>query len=301
MLGIVIAFEDYQNVPKGAAANGFVQMIPQYFWNILKSPLPNVGGKSNILGNFLYLFKGNNAWIITRNTVAYNLVFIVIGLVLAVTFAIILSELRNRRTSKIYQSAMFLPYFLSWVVVSYLAFAMLSTNLGIINKGILEPLGIITPKTDLQFYALPGYWPFILIFFNIWKYTGYNCVIYLAALTAIDQELFEAAMIDGTTRMQRIRYITLPMLQPLMIILTVLAVGRIFNADFGLFYQVTRNQGALFNATAVIDTYVFNALRQQNDIGMSSAAGLYQSVVGFIFVFSANWFVRSIDREKAVF
>lgn len=288
MIGIIIAFKSYH-------------FYGNFFLNLIKSPLPSVDGKENVFGNFYYLFRGPDAWTITRNTVLYNIAFIILGLVLAVAFAIILSELRNRRTSKVYQSLMFLPYFISWVVVSYLAFAILSPNLGFINKGILEPLGLVKPGKGLQFYTMPFVWPFILTFFNVWKYTGYNCVVYLAAITAIDPELFEAAMIDGATRWQRIKHITLPQLQPLMIILTVLAVGRVFNADFGLFFQVTRNQGAIASTTNVIDLYVYNALRQYNNVGMASATGLYQSVVGFIFVFSANWIVRGIDREKAVF
>jgi putative aldouronate transport system permease protein len=284
MFGIIIAFKNYK-------------MIGSFFENVLFSPLPVANGKPDFFGNFYYLFKGSAAWESMRNTVVYNVIFIVLGLVVAVAFAIILSELRNRRTSKVYQSLMFLPYFLSWVVVSYLAYSILGPRYGFINKSILEPLGVPAQ----QFYAQPVFWPFIIVFFNLWKYTGYNCVVYLAAITAIDPEYYEAAMIDGASRWQRIRHITLPQLQPLMVILTVLAVGRVFNSDFGLFFQLPRQQGVLFSVTETIDTYVYRGLRQYNMIGMSSAAGLFQSVVGFVFVFTANWVVKKIDREKSVF
>ncbi len=305
MLGVSLAFQKYNNVPKPASLG----WVPQLFYNIIENfkrgNLPLVShldangqivSEKNIFGNFAFLFNSPDSWTITRNTVAYNLVFIVLGLIVSVAFAIILSELRNKRTAKVYQSFMFLPYFLSWVIVGYLAYGFFGNEYGFINKSILEPLGM--PQ---QFYANPAYWPFILVFFNLWKYTGYNCVVYLAAITGIDTELYEAATIDGANRWQRIVHITVPMLKPLMIILTVLAIGRIFNSDFGLFYQVPRQQGALFATTQVIDTYVYNALVRLSNIGMASAAGLYQSVVGFVCIFLANAFVRKIDSEKAVF
>jgi putative aldouronate transport system permease protein len=284
MFGIIIAFKNYK-------------MMGNFFENVLFSPLPVANGQPNFFGNFYYLFKGKVALEITRNTVGYNIIFIVIGLVAAVAFAIMLSEIRNRRTSKVYQSLMFLPYFLSWVVVSYLAYSIFGPQYGFVNKSILEPLGI---KAQ-QFYAQPAFWPFILVFFNLWKYTGYNTVVYLAAITAIDPELYEAATIDGASRWQRIKNITLPQLQPLMIILTVLAIGRVFNSDFGLFFQLPRSQGVLFPVTETIDTYVYRALRLNNAVGMAAAAGLYQSVVGFAFVITANWVVKKLDSEKSVF
>jgi putative aldouronate transport system permease protein len=247
--------------------------------------------------NFEFFLATPDAFVITRNTVLYNLAFIIVGLVVSVFFAIILNELVNRKLARLYQSTMFLPYFLSWIVVSYLAFAFFSAEFGFVNSTILAPLGV----EPIQWYTEPKYWPFILTFFNIWKYTGYNSVIYLASIVGIDTEYYEAAAIDGASRWQQIKHITLPMLTPLMVILTLLAVGRIFNADFGLFFQVTRNQGALFDTTNVIDTYVYRALMNSGDIGMASAAGLYQAVVGFILVFGSNFIVRKIDKEKALF
>ncbi len=277
MFGVIIAFKNYR-----------------YSGSFLNSII-----KSDFVGfrNFEFFIKTPYAWQMTRNTLLYNIAFIILGLIVPVTFAIILSELRNKRTSKFYQSVVFLPYFLSWIVISYLVFSIFSVENGFINKSILVPLGI----APVEWYSSPKYWPPILIFFQLWKYTGYNIVVYLAAITGIDTEFYEAAEIDGATKFQQIRHITLPMLKTLMIILTLLAVGRIFNADFGLFYNVPRNIGSLYPATQVIDTYVYNALMNTNNIGMASAAGTYQAVIGCITVFTANMIVRRVDKESALF
>lgn len=277
MFGIIITFKRYR-------------FINNFFESVIKSDW--VGFK-----NFEFFIKTPYAFQMTRNTILYNLVFIILGLIIPVFFAISLSELRNKRASKLYQSIIFLPFFLSWIVVSYIAYSGLSIENGVINRSILAPLGI----APVEWYSEPIYWPFILVFFQLWKYTGYNVVVYLAAISGIDTEYYEAAAIDGATKWQQIRHITLPMLQTLMIILTLLAVGRIFNADFGLFYNVPRNSGSLQPATQVIDTYVYSALRNTNNIGMAAAAGTYQAVVGCICVFTANWVVRKIDQEKALF
>lgn len=277
MLGVVLAFKRYR-----FQDNYIISLIKsEWIW----------------FRNFDFFFKTPYAYTITRNTILYNLVFIILGLVVPVAMAIGLNELLNKRLSKLYQSVMFLPYFLSWIIVSYLAYSLLSIEHGFINRSILQPLGM----EDVKWYSEPVYWPFILTFFQMWKYTGYNMVVYLAAISGIDSEYYEAASIDGATRWQQIRKITLPMLQPMMIILTLFAVGRIFNADFGLFFNVTRNSGALYSTTSVIDTYVYNALRNSTNIGMTAAAGLYQAVVGCVTVTIANFIVRRIDREKALF
>lgn len=247
--------------------------------------------------NFEFFIRTPDAFLITRNTIFYNLVFIVVGTVAAVFCAMALHELRNRRTAKFYQSIMFLPYFLSWVVVSYLAFSFLSVDMGFINKQIL-PLFHMQP---IEWYGGTQYWPLILVFCNLWKYTGYHTIIYLASIVGILPEYFEAATIDGASKLQQIRKITIPLISPVVIILVLLGVGRIFFADFGLFYQVPRNTGALFNVTNVIDTYVYRALVNSGDIGMSSAAGLYQSVVGFVLVLVSNLVVRRVDPTKALF
>ena len=277
MVGVVMAFQRYR-----------------FKENFLNSILTSefVG-----LKNFEFFFKTPNAFTVTRNTIVYNLVFIVLGLVIPVMLAIGLNEIRKKLFSKLYQSMIFMPYFLSWIVVSYLAYSFFSFENGFINCSILEPLGL----EPINWYFEPKYWPGILIIFQLWKYTGYNMVVYLAAIAGIDGEYYEAAAIDGATKWQTIRHITIPLLKPLMIIMTLLAVGRIFNADFGLFYNVPKNMGSLYQVTDVIDTYVFRALRNSNNVGMASAAGLYQAVLGCITVFTANLIVRKIDREKALF
>lgn len=277
MFGVVIAFKNIK------FHGNFMQNIINGAW---------VG-----LDNFRFVVESPQALIATRNTIFYNLVFIILGLVIPVSFAIALNELKNKYFSRFYQSVMFLPYFISWIVVSYLAYALLSTETGFLNKSILIPLGL----EKVSWYFQKQYWPYILTFFQVWKYTGYNTVVYLAAISGIDSEYYEAAEIDGATRWQQVKHITLPLLQPLMIILTLLAVGRIFNADFGLFYNVPRESGSLFSVTDVIDTYVFRGLKSMVNIGMTSAAGTYQAVIGCITVVFANMVVRRIDKEKALF
>ena len=249
------------------------------------------------LKNFQFFINTPYAYTITRNTILYNLVFIGLGNIFAVACAIALHELRNRRTAKVYQSILFLPYFLSWVVVSYLVFSFLSVDMGLINKQIL-PVFHVPP---IEWYGNTRYWPFILTFANLWKYTGYNSVIYLATIVGILPEYFEAATIDGASKLQQIRKITIPLISPVIIILVLLGIGRVFFADFGLFYQVPKNTGALFDVTNVIDTYVYRTLINSGDLGMSSAAGLYQAVVGFILVLASNLIVRRIDPSKALF
>ncbi|WP_438444110.1 ABC transporter permease [Gorillibacterium sp. sgz5001074] len=249
------------------------------------------------LENFEFLFKTTDAWVITRNTILYNLLFIVLITTFAVLLAIMLNELRNRFAAKVYQSVMFLPYFLSMVVVAYLVFSMLSEEYGFVNKSILEPLGY----EGISWYGEPKYWPYILPMVHVWKNVGYSSVIYLAAIIGIDHEYYEAALIDGASKWQRITRVTIPMIRPVIIIMTLLAVGRILNADFGLFYQVSLDAGALYPTTNVIDTYVYRALLQYSDIGMSSAAGLYQAVVGFFLVLTVNALVRRYSKEDALF
>lgn len=269
MAGVLIAFKNFKYFGRN------------FFENFLKSDW--VG-----LENFEFFTSTPDAFMITRNTLAYNLAFIVIGLVIAVFFAVILNEIKNKYLSKFYQASMFLPYFMSWIVVSYLVFALLSEEQGFINKSLLPALGL----QEISWYGDAAKWPIIITIVNMWKFTGYNCVVYVAAIAGIDQEFYEAATVDGATKFQQIRKITLPLLAPLMVILTLLAVGRVFYSDFGLFFSVTRNVGALYDTTLVIDTFVYNALRNMNDVGMASAAGLYQSLCGFILVLTSNLIVR---------
>lgn len=273
MFGIVIAFKDI-NYAKGIFGSEWV------------------GFK-----NFEFLFATKDAWLITRNTVLYNAVFIVLHAVVPVAFAIALNELRVRLLARTYQSIMFLPHFLSMIVVSYLGYALLSGEYGFLNKAVLEPLGL----NPVSWYSEAKYWPFILPIVNIWKHVGYYSIIYLAAIIGIDQEYYEAAHIDGASKWQQITRITIPLLQPVIIVMTLLQIGKIFNADFGLFYQVPLDSGALYPTTQVIDTYVYRALLNLGDIGMSAAAGLYQAFVGFVLVLTTNYAVRKIDKESALF
>lgn len=249
------------------------------------------------LKNFEFLFATKDAWIMTRNTILYNLAFIIVGTVFAIAIAIMLCELGKRLRVKFFQAALLMPNLLSWVVIGFIAFAFLSAETGFINKTILNALG----KEPVTWYMEAGAWPFILIIVNLWKNAGYQSIVYMASISGIDKSLYEAAAMDGATKMQQIFKITLPLLKPTIITLTLMSIGRMFYSDFGLFYQVPQNSGALFSVTQTIDTYVYRGLMESNNIGMSAAAGFYQSVVGFILVLLANWTVRKIDSDNALF
>lgn len=273
MTGIVVAFKQY-NVRDG----------------LYKSP--NIGFK-----NFEFLFKTNDAWLITRNTILYNLLFIFLGTVLAIAVAIILSEIRSRAAKQFYQTTILVPFLISMIVVSYLVFAFLSNGNGFFNNTLLPALG----KDPVNWYNEPKYWPIILVFVNIWKSLGYNCILYYATICGIDRSLYEAAVVDGANLWQQICHVTLPCLKSTIVILTLMSLGGIFRSDFGLFYLVPMNSGALLDVTNTIDTYVYRGLMQTNNIGMSSAAGMYQSVVGFILTLTVNMVVRKVDEESSLF
>lgn len=249
------------------------------------------------LSNFTYLFKTPDAFIITRNTLLYNVAFIFINTTLSMIFAIFINDMKNRYCKKIYQSAVLLPYLMSVVIIGYIVYALLSPDKGMINNGILKPMG----KTPVSWYMEPRYWPFILILVNAWKGIGYNCLVFIAGLAGISQGYYEAAQLDGATKWQQIKYITLPCMKTTIITLVLLNVGRIFYSDFGLFYQIPMNSGALFDVTNTIDTYVYRSLLQLGNIGMASAAGFYQSLVGFTLILICNLIVRRIDRDSALF
>ncbi|MFF2890483.1 ABC transporter permease [Paenibacillus sp. NPDC057967] len=273
MFGLSIAFKDI-NYAKGIWASDWIG-----------------------LKNFEYLFKTTDAYIITRNTLLYNAVFIVLGLAIAIAIAILLNEIRSKMARGFYQSVILLPYLISIILVSYLVYAMLSVDAGFINKTILPMLGL----DPISWYLEPKYWPYILTVVHIWKGAGYSCIIFLAAILSIDREYYEAAELDGASKWMQIRKITFPMITPIITMLTLLGIGRIFYSDFGLFYQVPMNSGALYETTNVIDTYVFRGLMQLGDIGMSAAAGFYQSLVGFILVLVSNYIVRRFDKDNALF
>ena len=249
------------------------------------------------LDNFEFLFRTDDAFVMTRNTLLYNLVFIVLGTVLAIAVAIILNEVRSKSAKQVYQTVILIPYLISMVIVSYLAFAFLSSSNGYINNSVLKAFGM----EAVDWYTQPQYWPVILVIINIWKGLGYNMILYYATICGIDHTLYEAAVVDGATRWQQIRSITLPSLKSTIIILTLMALGGIFRSDFGLFYQVPMNSGPLINVTNTIDTYVYRGLMSLNNISMASAAGVYQSLIGFLLVLSANGIVRKLSADNALF
>ncbi|MFW5981222.1 MAG: ABC transporter permease subunit, partial [bacterium] len=228
-------------------------------------------------------------------TILYSLAHIVVGLIGSVIIALILNEIRGKILPKLYQTTYILPNFLSMVVVSYIVFAFLG-QYGLINKVILEGLGM----QPIHFYFEPKYWPFILVFVQFWHGVGMGSVIYLAAMAGIDSSLYEAAIIDGANKKQQIWHITLPQIRSVMIVITLLSLGGIFRGNFGLHYQVPLDSGFLYDVTNIVDTYVYRALMNMNDIGMSAAAGLFQSVIGAIMIVAMNQIVRKIDPENSL-
>jgi putative aldouronate transport system permease protein len=248
--------------------------------------------------NFEFLFKTKYVMMMQRNTLGYNIVFITLGVVLPVSLAILLSELLSRRLARACQTAMFLPHFLSWVVVGYFVMAFLSTDKGLVNN-MLEAFG----SKPVLWYQTPEKWPFLLIFLQVWKTIGYGMVVYMAAISGIDSSLYEAAVIDGAKKSQQIRFITLPLLRPIMSIMFIMAVGRIFNSDFGLFYRAPQNSNSLTSVTLTIDVYVYNALMGSSkpQYNYASAAGFLQSVFGCLTLLTANLVIKRIDPESSLF
>lgn len=280
MFGIIISFKNYRL----QSGKGFIYSLVASDW---------VG-----IDNFKFLFASADTWPMLRNTIGYNLLFIALGVVIPVTLAIMISNLYSQKFGKVCQTAMFLPHFMSWVVAAYFVFAFLSVEKGLVNNLIAGAGGEKIPWYSAE---AMGWWPFLLVAMQIWKTTGYSMVVYLASITGIDSTYYEAAVIDGATKWQQAWKITIPLLKPIMIIMTIMAVGRIFNSDFGLFYQVPRNSGPLYPVTQTMDVYIYNALMKMNDIGMSSAAAFFQSVCGCITICLANWIVTKVDSENAFF
>ncbi len=271
MFGLVLAFKDYK-INLG----------------ILGSPW--IG-----LENFKFFFQSNDAFRIVRNTVGYNFVFILLGNIVQVTFAILLSIVTSRKALKVYQTTMFLPYFLSWVAVAYMALAFLDFNSGLFNT-ILKNMGM----TPISWYSEPSKWPGIIIFFHIWKGMGYHTLVYYAAILNIDSELYDAAKIDGCNTWQTIKAIILPMLRHTVVIFIILAIGNIFRGDFGLFYSLPQGNQVLNPTTDIIDTYIYRTLIQTGDVGISSAVGMMQSIVGCILILATNAVVNKIDKDSAL-
>ena len=279
MGGIILAFKNYKIYPKD----------PTFLNNLIHSKW--VG-----LDNFKFLFTTGDSWIMIRNTLAYNIVFIILGVIIPVAFAIMMSELSRKFVAKTYQTLMLFPYFLSWVVVSYFLNAFIDAQYGLIPMAQRA-----AGETAVSWYTTPGPWPYIIVFANLWKNVGYSTVLYLAAITGIDQTQYEAAAIDGASKWQQILHVTLPNLRTMIAILFILNVGKIFNADFGLFWNVPMQNGALFSVTQVVDTYIYRVLMNTGNIGQSTAAGLLQNIVGFICIIGANAVVKKIDSDSTLF
>lgn len=271
MVGLMIAFKDFR--------------YDLGFW----------GSKWVGFANFKFFLTSDTFLRVTRNTVVFNLFFIFFTLVVAVVFALILNEL-SPKLVKMYQTIMFFPYFLSWVVVGYIFTAFFDMDMGLINT-VLKGFGI----EPVFWYNEPGYWPVLLLIANIWKGAGYSAIIYYTALIGIDREYYEAAELDGASKLQQIWNISIPFILPLIIIMLLLSIGKIFNADFGMFFQLTKDSSALYSTTDVIDTYIYRALTKTSDISMASAAGFYQSVIGFIMVFISNALVKKLSAENSLF
>ncbi len=290
----------------------FSMMLPGFIYLIINNYIP-MGGliiafkkfnySKGILGsewagfsNFTYLFKTQDALNIIRNTLCYNTVFIFVGNFLAVVVAIMLNFLKGELNKKVYQTLILIPYLISMVVVAYIVFGFLSQDSGFIN-GILATLGM----EKISWYTQQKYWPFILTFVNLWKTIGYTSILYYATVIGIDTSLYEAASIDGAGRWKQIWNVTLPGLKATIIVMVLLALGRMFYSDFGLFYQVPMRSGLISSVTDTIDVYVYKGLTQLNDVGRASAAGFLQSVLGFILVLGANFAVRKVDKDSALF
>lgn len=278
MFGVSMAFVDFKYISNNYIVNLFTSKF--------------IGFK-----NFEYIVTSNVTLLFTRNTLLYNIGFIILGLLTAIPVAIALNEVKNRALTGIYQSVMFLPSFFSWVVVAYVVYTFLDFNKGFINKSIIIPLGL----DPIGWYNDPKYWPFIFPVVSTWKGLGGGVILYLASITSIDPELYQAAVMDGAGKLKQIRYITIPHLLPLIGTLTLLAMGHIFSSDFGMFFQLTGNSGLLYQTTLVIDTYVYNAFRLTGDVGMSTAAGLLQATLGFICIVGTNLIVRRFDKSVALF
>ncbi len=246
--------------------------------------------------NFAFLIQSREFPIILRNTILYNVSFILLDLFFGVLLAILITEIRRLRARKLAQSLVLFPFVVSIIIVSYMVRSFIDHESGLLNH-LLMNLG----SGSIQFYSKSQYWPFILIFVHLWKSIGYGCIIYISTILGIDRSLLESAALDGASWFQRLRYITIPFLKPTMITLSLLSVGRICNSDFGLFYQVPQNSGLVMDVTNTIDTFVYRALLTQNNVAMSAAAGFFQSVVGFTFILVFNGITRKISSENSLF
>ncbi|MDR3084703.1 MAG: ABC transporter permease subunit [Christensenellaceae bacterium] len=281
---IIMAFKNYKLMmpPKDQwIQNPFVYSLINSDWSGLK--------------NFQFIFRSPDAAVFLRNTIGYNLLFMALGIVFAIGVAVGINELRQRFMAKLYHTILFLPYFLSWIIITYVLYAFIAER-GIVNK-VMDALNM----SHVSVYTMPNAWVFILPLANIWRYAGNNSIIYLATITGFDQELYEAAAIDGAGKWKQFRHITWPLLVPTIILLQILAVGRILNGDFDMFYSLPNGAGAVRNTTLTIDVYVYTALRTGQPLGLPSAAAFFQSCIGFLLVITTNTIVRKVEPDMAMF
>lgn len=288
MPGIILAFKTYR-----------LSRPPEDYWtqnifihSLLTSPWAG-------LENFRYLTLPTNignTMMYVRNTVFYNLLFMIVGLVLSVALAVIIYELTNRFWAKVYHSVLFLPYFISWIVVAYVVYALGSAG-GIINSDLMLPNG----WQPIEIYKEKIFWPFIFLIANVWKYTGYGSIIYLATITGIPRELYEAAAVDGAGKWQQFMAITLPHLTPVIVLLQILAVGRILGSEFDMFYALPSGAALVKDVTYTLDVFVYSMLRSGVPLGYPAAAAFVQSLFGFILILVTNYIVRKTRPELALF
>lgn len=288
----------------------YLMMLPGFIYLIANNYLPMFGiliafkkvnfsvgiFKSPWCGfeNFEYLFKTKDAFIMIRNTILYNAVWIILGLVIAVFIAICMAEISSRKAAKVIQPVICFPSMVSAVILSFIVYAFLSTTYGYLNTTVFQ-------DNPVNWYATAKYWPFILTIVHFWQSAGQSSIIYMASIGGIDKSLYESARLDGASKLKQIRYITLPMLRPMIILMLLMSIGRIFNSDFGLFYQVPLGSGLLSSTTQTIDTYVYRALLKLNNVSMSSAASVFQAVIGFVLVLVSNLLVRVVDPDNSLF
>jgi len=272
MPGIILAFKNYK-------------------------PGPGIWGSEWVgLKNFGFLFNSGIAWQIIRNTLVLNFLFIIAAQVCSLTMSVMMNEIYHKYIAKVFQSVLFFPHFVSWVLVGYFTYAFLNADNGFVNSMLVQ-LGL----APVNWYAEPTYWIPILVFLSVWKGLGYFTIIYLAGMLSINPEYFEAARIDGASKLQEIWYINLPLIRPLVIINVLLAIGRIFYANFDFIWNVTRDTGMLLETTNVIDTFIVRSLGAVGNFNLAAAAGFFQAIMGFILVLLANWAVRKFDKDQALF
>lgn len=271
MLGLVMAFQDY-SMRKGVFGSSF-----------------------NGVNNFKFLFQTGDIWRVTGNTLFLNVLFIFFTTLMSVFLAILFSEVKNRKFKRITQTISILPNFVSWTVIALFLDAFIDPTTGMVAKSLAAA------GAPVDFYANASIWPGLLVFLKIWQGAGYGAIVYIATIVGIDPQIYEAADIDGATRLQKIFRITLPILKPTIILMSLFSVGRIFYGDFGMIYALVGDNSLLFSTTDVIDTYVYRMMRMLRNYGMSSATGMFQSVLGFVFIITVNWIARKLDPESALF